>query len=602
VLSVAGLPVPAAEDFDCADAFDAVKLFVLRARAVQPQFELHAHREAVCGIVTRLGGHPLAIQLAAGWSRLLPATEIARAVDDSLDVLESAPSATATRPEHSSMRATLDQSWSLLAPSERNLLAALSVFAGSFDRTAARHVAGAALPLLASLCDKSLIETDSAGRFALHPVVRTYEADKLAAGPETQAAEYRRLHAEHYCGRLAKVTDFDALDQSAALRRIELDLANISAAWDQAILLQRSDLLADAATAVERFYDLRGPQRQGIDMLARAQRALSCRQVSDHRAMWRVALGHANLLWAQGHFGEVVAPAQAALSSARQLDDQYAIKSCLNTLGLAAWNLGQLGDARRYIAEALERARGDGSPFEIAVYTGNLLLIERSLGALDTAHRLAQEALAGYRQCKHREGEAAALGHIAQLLLDQDRPAEALAPLHEALALIHDAGFTAMQSTPLMRLAQAHFALGELSAARVAATRALENARTLGERRVVPLCLGVMSRIELAAGDSAAALECLREAARICRPMNSARTTHEVLIRFADAHLQLGQLSIAGQILATLKLCGDIAVPEAAEVRRLEQRLEAAGGCTTAETSGLSIDQALRIIESPRKF
>ena len=65
---------------------------------------------------------------------------------------------------HRSIRATFDHSWKLLSDEEREALCQLAVFHGGFDRNAAQQVAGASLPLLASLSAKSLVRRTEGGK------------------------------------------------------------------------------------------------------------------------------------------------------------------------------------------------------------------------------------------------------------------------------------------------------------------------------------------------------------------------------------------------------------------------------------------------------
>lgn len=99
---------------------------------------------------------PLGIELAAAWVRVLSCAEIAEEMARSLDFLVRADCDVS--PRHHSMRAVFDSSWRLLAPTEQQVAARLAVLRGSFDR-AAQAIAGATLPQLAALIDKSFIRS-----------------------------------------------------------------------------------------------------------------------------------------------------------------------------------------------------------------------------------------------------------------------------------------------------------------------------------------------------------------------------------------------------------------------------------------------------------
>src|SRR5690606_12761565 len=131
-------------------------LFLQRARQVHPGFSLTpANRAAIARICTLLDGMPLGIELAAAWVRALSVDEIAAEIAQGIDFLTLADRSAPAR--HRSLRAVFDHSWRLLPPEEQAVAARLAVFRDGFRREAAAAVAGARLPQLAALIDKSLV-------------------------------------------------------------------------------------------------------------------------------------------------------------------------------------------------------------------------------------------------------------------------------------------------------------------------------------------------------------------------------------------------------------------------------------------------------------
>ena len=193
----------------------AVRLFVERATQVVPGFALddagYSQALRICRLVD---GMPLGIELAASWVSVLSCAEIADEIEGNIDFL-----ATSMRdvPErHRSLRAAIDQSWRLLTDEQRSAFSRLSVFRGSFDRSAAVAVTGADLRLLSELVAKSLLRRPDFGRFELHELLRQYAAEQLAASPGEQA-DARERHARHYAAML--------LERQAALMGPELAVA-----------------------------------------------------------------------------------------------------------------------------------------------------------------------------------------------------------------------------------------------------------------------------------------------------------------------------------------------------------------------------------------
>src|SRR5213075_879532 len=95
---------------------------------------------------------------------------------------------------HRSLRAAIDHSWRLLTDEQRSAFSRLSVFRGSFDRSAAVAVTGADLRLLSDLVGKSLLRRPDFGRFELHELLRQYAADQLRVSPDEEA-DARERHA-----------------------------------------------------------------------------------------------------------------------------------------------------------------------------------------------------------------------------------------------------------------------------------------------------------------------------------------------------------------------------------------------------------------------
>ena len=164
-MHVEGLAFPEDAADPCINAPDPVRavarstLFVQCARRVQPDFALtDAELPHVVRICQLVEGMPLAIELAAAWIATLSCAEIAQEIAQDLGFLATSLQDVPER--HRSMRAVADQSWGLLTASEQAALGRLSVFRRGFDRAGASAVAGASLPLLASLTEKALLRRE----------------------------------------------------------------------------------------------------------------------------------------------------------------------------------------------------------------------------------------------------------------------------------------------------------------------------------------------------------------------------------------------------------------------------------------------------------
>jgi predicted ATPase len=169
-------------------AEDARRLFRERASlnvggAVTPQKDEPEAVARVCAFVEHL---PLGIELAAGWTGVLTAHEIAAHLEDRITFLDASPAAGLSR-----LGAALDWSYEQLRPTERTLLCRLAVFTGGFAPAAAEHVcAGGALGAadvlsgLVALTDRSLVSPQACRsgerRFRLNDMVREFAIARLS--------------------------------------------------------------------------------------------------------------------------------------------------------------------------------------------------------------------------------------------------------------------------------------------------------------------------------------------------------------------------------------------------------------------------------------
>jgi predicted ATPase/class 3 adenylate cyclase len=240
-----GVP-PAGRDASTAaqvESFEAVQLFVDRARVVRPDFELtDENAPAVAEICRRLDGLPLAIELAAAHLRLFSPEVLRDRLQNRLALLRSGPRDLPERQQ--TLRATMDWSYDLLEPAEQHLFQLLAVFADAeieAVEAVAAHVEGPeevaldAFAGLAALAEKSLVRlVDVAGgepRVAMLETIREFAADRLDARPEV-AERARHGHAAYYADRARALrAKLGGNQREAALTELGTDVANLRIAW-----------------------------------------------------------------------------------------------------------------------------------------------------------------------------------------------------------------------------------------------------------------------------------------------------------------------------------------------------------------------------------
>jgi predicted ATPase/DNA-binding SARP family transcriptional activator len=490
LLPLEGLAVPDADsrDAEAAAAFDAVRLFELRARAARRGFELAPHIDAVVQIVDAVGGMPLAIELAASWVRLLPPAQIARDLRESIAMLErdlmQGPSA--ARPEHASMRFVLDRTWNLLSQRERGALDTLCVFRGSFTHTAARSVGGVAMSTLSSLQQKGLLAADVDGRFSAHPLVaaealRRAQRDKrvLAAAIDQHAAYFAKLCASLAIDRLLTPAQFNA--------SLQADWANAIAAWEHAIATADFDLIGRMHDCWRRYFVNTGRYAQAISHFE-AARSFATAPVLDQARLLSTTAQFMirDRRWERGlplalkafeiasSIVEAAGDDTAVARSAGEFDSAPAVaQDSASAIGGCNLGLGRLEAAREWAETSLGLARSQQARSTIARALVNLARVESFLGKFDAAVPRYEEAIGIQIELGNTEAAALAKYNLAFLAIARGDETAALPLARHAMRFATDRGVRSVALDAEFLVAVCLIELGDLDAAE----RTLSHAR-----------------------------------------------------------------------------------------------------------------------------
>ena len=197
-----GLPDAASlSDLDALAQYDAVALFIRRAQAARPDFEIdNLSAPAVAGICARLDGLPLAIELAAARVKMLDPEAILRRLEGSLSLLTSTSRDLTERQR--TLRGAIDWSHDLLDPTERILFRRLGIFVGGCSIERAQEICDGdgrlgidMLDGLTSLTDKSLLRrlspVDGEPRVGMLETVREYALERLTESPDWEVVRHR---------------------------------------------------------------------------------------------------------------------------------------------------------------------------------------------------------------------------------------------------------------------------------------------------------------------------------------------------------------------------------------------------------------------------
>ncbi|MEU6191462.1 protein kinase [Nocardia sp. NPDC047038] len=373
--------------------YDAVTLFVERAAAAVPGFELTEDNWLdVAKICARLEGLPLAIELAAARLRAMSVRQILARLDDRYALLTRGSRGAPTRQQ--TLRWCIGWSYDLCTPVEQRLWERLAVFASTFELDAAEKICGNGtaetelLDALSALVEKSIVireDADGAARFRMLETVQEYGRDRLEAAGEYP--ELCRRHRDWY-EWLALEADAQWIGprQLEWIARLEQELPNLRKA------LEFSRSHADEsglriAAALYSFWILRGRLAEGRRWCDRVLSDSSGGLSADRAKV----LYAASLLAAiQGDLADATGRVAELRTLVEQTPDAMSIALLANADGYIALVRGDLAHASNRIAEAVEIFDTWG---ELSVH--RLTMHMRALITLGWAHEIQGDTARG---------------------------------------------------------------------------------------------------------------------------------------------------------------------------------------------------------------
>ena len=430
---------------------DAVRLFVERACAVQPQFALNDdNAQAVAHICQRLDGIPLALELAAARVRHLAPEQIAERLNDRFRLLTGG-SRTAL-PRQQTLRAALDWSHDLLSAAERVLFRRLSVFAGRWSLVAVEQVTAHAadvdrsrnligrheIPdLLSALIDKSLVVVDASGseaRYHVLETIRAYAHEKCTAAGEVESMCNAHLIFFHRFVLNVKPLLYGA-KQIRGFERLDRELQNIQAALEWAQTTQPMTLI-EMADALQLYWQFWGSASEGFRWVkaafAPAATLPSVEGVCVHANISRVLAEFARM---QGENSLADSTSAQAVALYRTLNDPTGLGIALCTYASNSFEAHQFEVARAAAEEAIGLLRVSDDQFHLSYALGMLAVILAALGDFGAAYQALQDSI----RSAHTTGAplvlSMALLSLASIEVQRGEYASARKPLQEAIML-----------------------------------------------------------------------------------------------------------------------------------------------------------------------
>src|SRR5262245_25812646 len=315
--------------------FEAVALFVQRAKAALPDFRLTtANAQTVAEICTRLDGLPLALELAAARVKLLPPRSLLGRLSNRLQVLVGGARDRPARQQ--TLRATLDWTYGQLDEEERGAFRRLAVFSGGWTLQAAEAVCEVTdlVVSLGCLLDYSLLLQASSStrepRYGMLETIHEYALEKLHDSGESESV--RQRHAEYFLS-LAETMEGEIVGPRSIewLDRLSAEHDNLRAVVRWAVETNNAELGLRIGAAVERFVSVRGQLNEGQRWLESvlaidAPVPLAARAKALHVA--------GTLACGRGEYARASARHQESLRLYQSIGDDRGVSLVLKSLGM----------------------------------------------------------------------------------------------------------------------------------------------------------------------------------------------------------------------------------------------------------------------------
>lgn len=404
----------------------AIALFVSSAQTYNPTFDLTEQNVAdVVELCIHLDGLPLAIELAAAWTHILPVSAMLARMRHRLDWLRNRMN---DRPAHQhTMRATLDWSYTLLGSEAQYLFRCMGVFVSGCsleslsavvkDRFADEIVLLDTLGVLINHHLVTQVADTGEPRFVMLETIRDYAMEQLIA------SDYMGRIVQHQKDFFLSFTEEAAAalrgpDQQLWLERLTIEHGNLRYVWDRAQFYSDRDTLLRLGKALCRFWWLRNHWTEGRSCLEQALTPTpDLLGIPSHRALlYAQAFNSVGVIaWAQDDSDAAYRYHTKALELCRLLKDEYGMAAALHNLGMVLEAQNEFREAQESYEASLQIKRRLGDAKGIAASLNNLGMVHLMCNNVEVAHTHFTESLTQHKQIGNLQGMAFTLRNLGDV-------------------------------------------------------------------------------------------------------------------------------------------------------------------------------------------
>jgi non-specific serine/threonine protein kinase len=449
---------------------ESIDLFVQRAAAAQPGLRLTAaNARDIAEICIHLDGLPLAIELAAARTRILPLGYLRKELYDVFSLLADGPRDAVARQQ--TLRATIDWSYNLLGEREKALFARLAIFQGggtleAIERVCAPELSAGMVSGLESLVSKSLLElkgeAETEPRFSYLETIRQYARQRLEESG--QAAIVQQRHADYFLN-LAEtlVPQLAGPDQEKSLGIIRSEYDNLRAVMTWSLEGENPLLGLRLISALADFWYYEGLAIEGRRW---TEEALHWTETVPPSLQARFFNGAGLLAFNRGDHEHGTLWNQQALAIARNIDDKFSEAWALFWLSAHATSSpSKYEQGISFCRQALLLFHEIDDQYGLSWGYNQIGELSRMLGDYEQAQEAYLQSLAISVEAENIRREAIALSNLGYVAQHQGAYAKAEMYILEGLALLYHLRLVHYSAISLATLGGPLAALGDASRA-----------------------------------------------------------------------------------------------------------------------------------------
>lgn len=350
------------------DEASAMELFTRRAKAINPDFSLtEDSKAAISAVCSRLGGLPLAIELAAFRSRVFsPVALLARLQSNALATLASGARDLPARQQ--TLRDTIAWSFNLLDEPEKQVFLSAGMLQSAFCATTLAAIAkipeADAYQLLSSLVDKNLIQpvVGETPRFVMLDTIREFAREQVQVTGEW-TARFREL-VLFFSGLARQAAgEIENGDAAKGFASLELEYPSLLEVLESALHAGEIDLLSaglEILVGLDQYWFQRCYYEEAVKYTSLALGMIENKPAVPVRlaAMAYGMMG--SLDWLRYQHESAVAWHRKALEVSEKAGDRSLMSRSMNNLAVNLDELSLYDQADRYFEQGLELARQSG--------------------------------------------------------------------------------------------------------------------------------------------------------------------------------------------------------------------------------------------------